>query len=178
MRSRDILTLQSARKWLSNESFPVRICDQLRKARKSSVDSWQQAKSSEQYLDRDIRPRHTHERSREDSRHRQRRPEPFPLQRITPAFAMERIIEPEETRHSVRVPRREQRGCDPSEVREDRHGTRQHERQCHGDKAKPDPGRPAEDGVHVDVVGAPEEADEDELGCRMGVDRACSARGD
>ena len=31
--------------------------------------------------------------------------------------------------------------------------------------------------MHVDVVGAPEEADEDELGRGMGVDRACSARG-
>ena len=90
---------------------------------------------------------------------------------------MERVVEPEEARHPVGVPRREERRGDPGEVGEDRHGARENERHGDGRETQRDPGGPAEDGVRVDVLGAAEEADKDEFGCGVGVDRAGTKHG-
>ncbi len=89
---------------------------------------------------------------------------------------MECVVEPEEARHPVSVPRREERRGDPREVREDRHSTRQHKGHGDGRETQRDPDGLAEDGVRVHMLGATEEADENELGCGMGVDRAGSSR--
>lgn len=109
-----------------------------------------------------------------------------------------RVVQPEEAREAVRVPRRKQRGGDSdqvpaarstsaqaqssnstndegnesSDVRENRHRDAKDECNGNGARAQADPHRPTEQRVLVQVIPPAEEADEDELGGRVRVERA------
>lgn len=85
---------------------------------------------------------------------------------------MIRIVEPEGTGEAVRVPRREQRRRDPDEVGEDGNGDGEHERGTVHQQHQEDPRRPAQHGMRVEIVRAPEKSDEEQFGGRVRVQRA------
>ena len=91
------------------------------------------------HLDEHIRPSDAHERSSKDRQHRQRRPEPPSPVRLPSALEMERVVQPEEARHAIGVPRREERRRYARQVREDRDGAGEDERDGRGREAQRGP---------------------------------------
>lgn len=77
------------------------------------------------------------------------------------------IVEPEGAREAVRVPRREQRGCDTDKVGEDGNGNGEHEGGRVHQQHQEDPRRPSQHGMGVEIVGFPEESDEEQLRGRV-----------
>ena len=71
------------------------------------------------------------------------------------------VVQPEGAREAVRVPGREQGGGDADEIGEDGDGDGEHEGGGVHQQHQEDPSRPTQHGMRVEIVGLPEEADEE-----------------
>lgn len=88
------------------------------------------------------------------------------------AQAVPGIVEPEGACDPVRVPAGEEAGGDGHEVGEDRDADGEDKGGAVGEHDQDRPGRPAEDGVFVEVARASEQADKEEFGRRVRVEAA------
>lgn len=102
------------------------------------------------YLDRYIRPSDAHESTGNDSENREYEHDRSPVQ-PTSAFKLKSVIQPEETREAIGIPRSEERCGDTDQIGKDWYSYSQNEGQADCNQAQDDPHYPPEECVRVNM---------------------------
>jgi hypothetical protein len=138
--------------------------------------------------DRHVHSRHANEGSHNDRNNAKRRLKPLASPTIRPISVMVLIVKPEETGatrssaldqtpssiqqqhlHPISKPSSKQRRRNPNQIIENRHPNSQHKRSGIHQEYQSHPHPPPENSVRVQVLGAAENSDEDQLARRVGV---------
>ena len=147
--------LVSTSEWLAHSPRLVRINDQL---------------------NRDIRACHAYESTANERSYIERRHSWSPSQPTPSTFVDICIVKPKGASNPIRVPTREQARSKPYQVRKDWDSNRKHKRSSVHQQDQQSPDTPSQDSMLMEMLAAPEEADEEQLRRRMRVKTPCNEK--